>query len=100
VLSKTYRTKRVFLLRFLLHVTLKLIAYFLSFHSYHGFGKIANIYHSQPRFTPAHAIVFNNEEVGVIFLQLNDFMIFKRINRDFPVKPNLARRSKVFNGNS
>ncbi|KAF2354625.1 F-box domain [Trinorchestia longiramus] len=58
---------------------------------YHGLGQLANLFHSQPRFARVHVMVFNNEEFGVLFLSLKTFMMFRRINRDFPKRAIIDR---------
>ncbi|XP_018013678.1 uncharacterized protein LOC108670699 [Hyalella azteca] len=54
---------------------------------YHGFGQLANLFHSQPKFSRVHVVVFSNEEFGVLFLSLKTFMMFRHIKRDFPQRP-------------
>nr|XP_045605623.1 F-box only protein 31-like [Procambarus clarkii]XP_045605624.1 F-box only protein 31-like [Procambarus clarkii]XP_045605625.1 F-box only protein 31-like [Procambarus clarkii]XP_045605626.1 F-box only protein 31-like [Procambarus clarkii]XP_045605628.1 F-box only protein 31-like [Procambarus clarkii]XP_045605629.1 F-box only protein 31-like [Procambarus clarkii] len=50
---------------------------------FHGFGQIAFIWFQRPSFTPVQVIVFNNDLLGVIWLELNSFSLYSRIKKTF-----------------
>ncbi|XP_042225217.1 F-box only protein 31-like [Homarus americanus] len=50
---------------------------------YHGFGQIAYSMFTKPRFTPVHVAVFNDDLVGVIWLELRSMSFYSRIKQKF-----------------
>lgn len=50
---------------------------------YHGFGQIAYEGFRRPSFTPVQVIVFNNDLLGVVWIELTAFSLFSRVQRTF-----------------
>lgn len=50
---------------------------------YHGFGQIAYEGFHRPTFTPVQVIVFNNDLLGVVWIELTAFSLFSRVQRTF-----------------
>ena len=50
---------------------------------YHGFGQIADSGFQGPMFSPVHIVIFNNDKIGVIWLDLNYVSVFHRIHMNF-----------------
>ncbi|XP_047473721.1 F-box only protein 31-like [Penaeus chinensis] len=50
---------------------------------YHGFGQIAFEGFQQPNFIGAHIMVFNNDLLGVAWITLESFSLFRRVENTF-----------------
>ncbi|XP_076039869.1 F-box only protein 31-like isoform X2 [Oratosquilla oratoria] len=55
---------------------------------YHGFGQVAHFDFVQPSFIPVHVMVFSNDVIGVLWLDLECFSAYERIHDSF-VEPSL-----------
>ncbi|CAL4142211.1 unnamed protein product, partial [Meganyctiphanes norvegica] len=60
---------------------------------YHGFGQIADSGFQGPMFSPVHIVFFNNDIIGVIWLDLNYLSVFHRIHINFEKHLNTNIRS-------
>ncbi|KAK8739748.1 hypothetical protein OTU49_003178 [Cherax quadricarinatus] len=50
---------------------------------FHGFGQVAFLWFQNPHFVPVQVIVFNNDLLGVLWLELEKFSLYSRIKKEF-----------------
>lgn len=62
---------------------------------YHGFGQIANVWFQRHKFTPVQVVVFDNDLLGVMWLELQSFSLYSRIKKKFTSNILDAYRSAV-----